>query len=108
VQILTAIRLSPGDERYLPAMVNNTLVEVNADGHAAQVSGVVLSQSQTSAATQVSVVATAYDGEGRVSGFRRWDSSAGLSAGGSLPFQFLVSSVGGRISRVEFAVEARP
>ena len=36
VQVLTAIRLLPNDERYLPATVNNTLVQVNADGRSAQ------------------------------------------------------------------------
>ena len=108
VQILTAIRLLPNDERYLPAAINNVLAQVSANGHSAQVSGLVLSQSQTSAASQVWVAATAYDGTGRVVGVRRWESSAVLSAGGSLPFEFMISSIGGRIARVEFAVEARP
>jgi len=36
VQILTAVRLLPDDERYLPATINNTLVQVNADGHSAR------------------------------------------------------------------------
>ena len=106
VQILTAIRLLPNDERYMPATINNTLVQVNADGHSAQVSGLVLSQSQTSAANQVWVTATAYDEAGRVVGVRRWESNASLPAGGSLPFDFMVSSIGGKIARVEFAVEA--
>jgi LysM repeat protein len=108
VQILTAIRLLPNDERYIPAAVNNALVQVDANGYSAQVSGLVLSQSQTAMASQVWVAATVYDGAGRVAGVRRWESSAGLPPGGSLPFQFLISSVGGRIARVEFAVEARP
>jgi len=108
VQILTAIRLLPNDERYLPVTINNALAQVNAEGHSAQVSGVVLSQSQTSAASQVWVAATAYDGAGRVVGVRRWESNASLAPGGSMPFNFLVSSVGGRIAKVEFSVEARP
>ena len=108
VQVLTAIRLLPNDERYLPATINNTLVQVNAGGYSAQVSGLVLLQSQTTAATQVWVAATAYDNAGRVIGVRRWESSAALPAGGSLPFEFMISSIGGRIARVEFAVEARP
>jgi hypothetical protein len=54
------------------------------------------------------VAATAYDEYGRVVGVRKWVSNAGLPAGGTLPFDFLVSSVGGRIARVEFAVQARP
>jgi hypothetical protein len=108
VQVLTAIRLLPNDERYITATLNNTLVQVNADGYSAQVSGVVLSQSQTSVAKQVWVAGTAYDEAGSVIGVRRWDSNSSLPAGGSLPFDFLISSIGGKIARVEFAVEARP
>jgi LysM repeat protein len=109
VQILTAIRLLPDDERYIPATTSDTLVEVNAEGHSAQVSGQVLSlQGQTSVANQVWVAATAYDDAGRVVGVCRWESNTSLSAGGSLPFEFMISSIGGKISSVEFAVEARP
>ena len=108
VQVLTAIRLVPNDERYLPATINNTLVQVNAQGHSAHVSGVVLLQNSAKAATQVWVTGTAFDDAGRVVGVRRWESSAGLPSGGSLPFEFMVSSIGGIIARVEFAVEARP
>ncbi|HSB02154.1 MAG TPA: LysM peptidoglycan-binding domain-containing protein [Anaerolineales bacterium] len=108
VQVLTAIRLLPNDERYLPAMVNNTLVQVDAEGHSAQVNGRVLLPESAKAAQQVWVTGTAYDEAGRVVGVRRWEWSAGLAAGGSLPFEFMVSSLGGKIARVEFAVEARP
>lgn len=108
VQILTAIRLLPGDSRYIPATVNNTLVQVNADGHSAQVSGQVLSLSQTSVAGEVWVAATAYDEAGRVVGVRRWEANVSLNPGASLPFEFMVSSIGGKIARVEFAVEVRP
>jgi len=108
VQVLTAIRLLPNDERYLPATINNTLVQVNADGRSAHVNGQVLLPNNAAAASQVWVTGTAYDGAGRVIGVRRWESSTGLSAGGNLPFAFMVSSLAGRIERVEFAVEARP
>ena len=108
VQVLTAIRLLPNDERYLPATVNSTLVQVNADGRSARVNGQVRLPADSQAASQVWVTATAYNEADRVVGLRRWESSAGLSASGSLPFEFMVSSLGGRIERVEFAVEARP
>jgi len=108
VQILTAIRLLPNDSRYIPATINNTLVQVNADGLSAQVRGMVFSQSQDKAATQVWVAGTAYDEAGRVVGVRRWEWNHGLAAGGSIPFEFMISSIGGKIERVEFAVEARP
>lgn len=108
VQVLTAIRLLPGDQRYLPASTNNTLVQVGADGRSARVTGQVLLPADALAASQVWVTGTAYDETGRVSGMRKWEWSAGLAPGGSLPFEFMISSLGGRIERVEFAVEARP
>jgi hypothetical protein len=108
VQVLTAIRLLPNDERYLPATVNNTLIQVNADGRSARVNGQVRLSAEAKPASQVWVTGTAYDDTGRVVGVRRWESSASLSPGGSLPFEFMVSSLGGEIERVEFSVEARP
>jgi len=108
VQILTGIRLLSGDERYLPATLQNTLVRVDWSGLSAQVSGRVILPANAKAARLVWVAAVAYDEMGRVIGVRRWESNAGVSAGGSLPFAFMVSSVAGKIVRVEFAVEARP
>ncbi len=108
VQILTAIRLLTGDERYLSASVNNTLVQVNGDGRSARVNGQVFLPANAKNASQVWVAATAYNESGDVVGVRRWEWNDGLAAGGSLPFDFMVSSIGGNISNVEFAVEARP
>lgn len=108
VQILTAIRLLPDDARYLPATVSNTLVLVNADGHSARLTGQVLLPGNVQPAAQVWVAGTAYDEAGRVVGVRRWEWDDGLAPGGTLPFDFLLFSIGGRISQVEFAVEARP
>lgn len=107
VQVLTAIRLLPDDERYVPATITNTLVQVNADGRSARLNGMVFSQSRDQAANQVWVAATAYDDAGRVVGVRRWEWDNGLAAGGNIPFEFMISSIGGRIARVEFAVEAK-
>jgi LysM repeat protein len=108
VQILTAIRLLPNDERYLPATIHNTVVQVDEDGRSARIGGEVLLPSQGKAARQVWVAGTAYDEAGNVVGVRRWESSTGLSSGGNLPFEFMIASAGGRIAQVEFAVEARP
>jgi SLAP domain-containing protein len=108
VQVLTAIRLLSNDERYLPATINNTLVQVNADGRNARVTGQVLLPLEAKDAREVWVVGTTYDETGRVIGLRRWEWDNGLAAGGSLPFEFMIASLGGSITRVEFAVEARP
>lgn len=107
VQVLTAIRLLPDDKRYLPATINNTLVQVNADGRVAHVSGHVLLPGNANAASQIWVTGTAYDETGRMVGIRRWESDSALAPDGNLPFEFRVFGLGGRIERVEFAVEAR-
>ncbi len=108
MQILTAIRLLPGDERYLPATIRNSLAEVDWSGFNAQLNGQVYLPPGSKPANEVWVVAVAYDAAGNVVGLRRWESSAGIQPGGSIPFAFMVSSVAGSIERVDFAVEARP
>ena len=108
VQILTAIRLLPNDVRYLPTVIQNTLVQIDSSGRSAQVNGQVYLPPESKAATQVWVAAVAYDRAGRVVGVKRWESNTALEAGNSLPFEFMISSVAGEIDRVEFAVEARP
>ncbi len=107
VQILTAIRLFPHDPRYLPATVNNTLVQVDVDGHHASITGEVRLPAESNAATQTWVAAVAYDESGRVVGVKRWEGG-GIQPGGSLKFEMTVASLGGVMMRVEFAVEARP
>lgn len=107
-QIVTGVRLLPNDERYLPASVQNSIVEISWDGRIAQVRGSVSLPPDAEPARQIWVAAVAYDRYGRVIGVRRWDSNTGLPAGESLPFEFEVASLAGSIVRVEFAVEARP
>lgn len=107
VQVLTAIRLLPNDSRYLPATVNNTLVQIDADGHFAEITGEVRLPAESHAATQTWVAAVAYDEEGRVVSVKRWEGG-GIQPGGSLSFGMTVASLGGVVTRVEFAVEARP
>jgi SLAP domain-containing protein len=104
VQILTAIQIQPNDPRYLPATLQNTSFKVDSSGLTAQVNGQVVSSGN---AKLIWVMATAYDESGNIIGVRRWESASALSAGSSLPFSFMVSSIAGSISRVEFAVEAR-
>jgi LysM repeat protein len=107
VQILTANRILPGEARYLPVSLDNTLVSVEASGRSARVSGRVL-LAGTGTANTVWVLATAFDAAGNVVGLRRWESGTVLSAAAPVPFDFQVSSLGPAISRVEFLAEARP
>ncbi len=107
VQVVTAIRLLPGDTRYLPVSLVNTLVSVDASGQTAEVSGKVL-LTGTGTANTLWVLASAYDVDGNVVGVRRWTAPAALSASAPVDFDFPVASVGPGIVRVEFLAEARP
>lgn len=107
-QWLTAIRLLPGDERYLAAIVQNSLVEVDAAGRTARLRGQVRLTAPGQTASLVWVLGVAYDAAGQVVGLRRWEAATSLGAGESLPFEFSVSSVGPPIERIEFLVEVRP
>ena len=107
VQVLTAIRLVPGDTRYLPVRLENTLVSLDASGRTSEVSGRVLLAGPGTANT-LWVLASAYDGSGNVVGMRRWESAAALKTDTPISFDFSVSSVGPPIARVEFLAEARP
>ncbi len=107
IQVLTAIRLLPGDTRYLPVRFENTLVSVEASGRTARASGRVL-LTGTGTANMLWVLASAYDEAGNVVGLRRWESGTALKADSPVPFDFQVSSMGPAITRVEFLAEARP
>ena len=107
VQVLTAIRLLPGDARYLPVRLENTLVSVGADGLTADVSGQIV-LTGTAPANTLWVLASAYDAAGNVVGVRRWGFPSALHAGAPASFEFMVSSLGPGIARVAFLVEARP
>jgi LysM repeat protein len=107
VQVLTAIRLLPGDARYLPVSLENTLVSVDASGRTAEVSGRVLPDGNGTVNT-LWVLASAFDQGGNLVGVRRWDFPTPLTLAAPFPFDFQVSSVGPEIARVEFLAEARP
>lgn len=108
VQLLTGIHLQPDDERYLPVTLHNTLAQIDGSGRNALVSGTVRLPEDVQPAKLVWVAAVAYDEFDRVVGVRRWESTAGIAPGSGLEFAFEVSSLAGRIERVEFVVEARP
>jgi hypothetical protein len=107
VQVLTAIPLLPGDVRYLPVNVENTLVTLDSSGRTAQVTGQMLLTGSGTAKTTW-VLGTAFDADGAVVGLHRWESTLALSSKSPISFDFLLSSVGPAIDRVDFLAEARP
>lgn len=104
VQLLSAIQSN--NSRYLPADLNNTVVQIDWNGLTAQLSGQIYLPPESQAATQVWVAAVAYDKNGRVVGIKRWEGGA-IQPEGSITFSFLISSLGYAIDAVEFFVEAQ-
>jgi LysM repeat protein len=111
-QLMSAVRILPMDSRYSQVVAENVLVNVDWSGRTAQVSGRVTPFKGVSVpeipAGRLWLAATAYDATGRVVGVRRWESDSPMPAGGSLPFDFQISSMGPPIESVDLIVEARP
>ncbi|MFN3492444.1 MAG: hypothetical protein ACK40V_09520, partial [Anaerolineales bacterium] len=102
-QLLSA--LQNNSNNYLPAMIQNSIAEIN--GKYAQLSGKIYLPAESQPASQIWVAAVAYNQDGNVVGVRRWEGG-GIQPGGSINFQFSVSSVGHDIEAVEFFIQAKP
>ena len=108
-QLADSIRLAPGDPRYLSAVVRNLLVSVDWDGRSARAQGQVFLPTESKTAIgAIFLVAIAYDADGQVIGFRRWEWRGSLKTGESQPFDFSVYSLGPVIEKVDTVVEAHP
>jgi len=107
-QLLTAIQVSTDDPRYVPVALQNTSVTLDWNGLSAQVAGQVYLPPQNPGVSLVWALAVAYDVHGNVAGYRRWESAFPMQPGGVKDFEFLLSSLGPEIDRVELLVEARP
>jgi LysM repeat protein len=104
VQVLSALQSSGNS--HLPAVLNNTLAQIDWDGRSAQLSGQVYLPPESQAATQTWIAAVAYDRNGTVVGVRRWEGE-GIQPGTGINFNFAVSSLGAEIEAVEFFVQAK-
>jgi len=107
-QLVNSIRLTSDDARYLPAIVRSLLVSVDWNGRAAQVQGQVFLPAESKPAKTVWLAAVAYDADGQIVGFRRWEWQGSLQPANLQPFVFSVYSLGPMIEKVEVLVEARP
>jgi hypothetical protein len=107
-EILTAYPLAQMENRYLKARAQVTGFAPSSDGLSAVVTGSAQVEEEGKTARQVWVVATAYDAAGNLVGYRRWESSQGLSTGQTLEFSVQIFSLAGKIARVNSVIEARP
>lgn len=108
-QLASSIRLTVGDQRYLPATVRNLLVSVDWDGRSARAQGqVALSDKAIASAGTIWLAAVAYNADKQIVGFRRWEWQGSLKPGKVQAFDFSVYSFGPAIETVDVVVEARP
>ena len=107
-QVITAMRLAPGDSRYLQTVIQNLLVSVAWNGLSANVQGQIVLPESEKPAARLWLAAVAYAANDQAVGYRRWEWSGSLKPGGSQGFALAVYSLGPAIQRVEVLVEARP
>ena len=107
-QLKVSTSLTLGDQRYIPALIQNLFVSIDWDGSSAQVQGQVSPSEGERPAGLIWLVAAAYDVNGQIVGFRRWEWKGSVPAGASQPFAMTVYSQGPAIDHVEMLVEARP
>ena len=98
----------PDDARYLPVEIVEKAVEMSADGDVAYVTGTLALSGDQQDAQYTWLSATAFDAEGHIVAFRRWDATVPLVAGGELPFAIALYSFSGEIDRVILMAEAQP
>jgi LysM repeat protein len=107
VELAAALPLADPGQRYLPAQAENGTVNIQPGALSASVNGEVALNEIEGEAASVWVVILAFDAAGNVTGLRRWESNAPLSAGQRLPFSAMVYSAGEPIKDVKILVEAR-
>ena len=108
LELASAFLLAPGDPRYLPAIAENTLVQISADGLSAQVNGRIFLPTPGPPATQIWLTGLAYNKDAEIIAFRRWQSNETLPPGESLPFALHLYSIDGFIEKVDIVIEAQP
>jgi len=107
-QLKASTSLISGDQRYIPVFVQNLFVSIDWGGSSAQVQGQVGPSAGERTAGLIWLVAVAYDANGQIVGFRRWEWKGSIPAGAPQPFAMIVYSLGPVIDHVEMLVEARP
>ncbi len=100
--IITSLPVVNLSERYLSAGVEDLSIHIAADGKSAAVEGKAVFH-ESGSASLVSVAAVAYNREGDVIGFRRWEDS---QPGSVISFSMQVYSLAGEIDQITVFAEA--
>ncbi len=107
-RVLTALSVINSSERYLNALLSDLTFNYGDSAMFSTISGLVGLADPEQSASEVWILAIAYDQESNVVGVRRWESDLGLQAGEQQGFSINVYSLGPPISEVKLFIEARP
>lgn len=107
-ELASAVPVPENPVRYLTLSETQPQIQIAADGLTAAVSASLTLEDSTAQASQVWLLAVAYDAAGRMVGVRRWESPSPLGATATLEAALTVYSAGDAITRVEILTEARP
>jgi len=107
-ELASAVPVPESPVRYLTLSETLPQIQIAADGLSAAVSARLTLADPTVQASQVWLLAVAYDAAGRMLGVRRWENPSPLGASSSLEAALTVYSAGDAISRVEILTETRP
>ena len=106
--LTSVLPLPPEDERYLDVDLPSPIVEISEDGRSALISGNINSRPENPSIQRLWLVAIAYDKDHQPVGIRKWIAETQLPAGGEIPFQIVVYSLGTEIAEVGISYEATP
>lgn len=113
-ELVSAVPVPQEPARYLALARAEPRVQIAANGLSAKIDVALKLADPNAQASQVWLLAVAYDSAGRIVGLRRWESAPPgdgfpvLPAGGSLQAGLVVYTSGDPIARVEVLSEARP
>jgi LysM repeat protein len=108
LQVNTAMQASSDSTPHPIVNIPAPVIQIAADGATASVSGEVSVDAGGKDAGTIWVTAAAFGAQGEILGIRRIELSVGLKAGQSSPFQLIVYSTAGEITKVELYTDALP
>jgi LysM repeat protein len=107
-EMITVLPVPSDNQRYIDQNLIDSSIIISENQLQADVSGEVTISSESLSVNQVWIIAVAYDMDGKLVGFRKWESNNLLLANETLPFDIKVYSLGPQIKDVDILVEARP
>lgn len=100
-ELLTAISVAKGDNRYLELQAEIETPIISPDGRQVEVTGKVVLADDSMKPSTLWVLAVAFDSDGNIIGARRWESD------GELTFTITVFAISETIDHIEILTEAR-